>query len=64
MVEIKDLKKRVIVNNDANPCETTNEIALKVKNDLPLKSREEVSAFETQLLILEDYRREFVSSYK
>ncbi|KAK0077037.1 hypothetical protein PV326_010349 [Microctonus aethiopoides] len=57
---MKDLQQRVIFNNGANSCEVINEIALKVKSDLPLKSRAAVTNFEEQLSKSEDYCREFV----
>lgn len=60
VVDMKDLKQRIAANNDVNNGEV-NEIQLKVKNDLPLNSREEVSAFEAKLSESKDYHREFVS---
>ncbi|KAK0158062.1 hypothetical protein PV327_011183 [Microctonus hyperodae] len=60
VVGMKDLQQRVIFNNGANSCQVINEIAVKVKNDLPLKSRDAVTDFEEQLSESKDYCREFV----
>ncbi|XP_044741891.1 uncharacterized protein LOC123302863 [Chrysoperla carnea] len=65
MVDMRDLKERVVANNDANNHgEVLNEIRSNIKNDLPLNSKEEVSAFNTKLLESKNYCQEFVKVIK
>ncbi|KAK4882398.1 hypothetical protein RN001_005717 [Aquatica leii] len=64
MVDMKDLKQRIVANNDPYNGELLTKIESKLKNDLPLNSREEVSAFNAKLLESKDYHREFVRVLK
>ncbi|XP_015189856.1 PREDICTED: uncharacterized protein LOC107073679 [Polistes dominula] len=59
-VDMKGLKQCVAVNNRGNAYDINSETALQMKKDLPLKSREEVNAFEKKLSNSQDYRQEFV----
>lgn len=50
-VKLKDIEQRLLTTNSANhEVNNSNTISSEIKEDLPLDSTEEISAFEEKLL--------------
>ncbi|XP_044592185.1 uncharacterized protein LOC123270265 [Cotesia glomerata] len=59
-VKLKDIDQRLSADNRPSSYSSENKTLSKVKKALPLKNKDDVTQFETDLEKVTDFRREFV----